>query len=214
MTVSKIRQVAYGRALRTRESIHQTIGKTVGLAVFASDSLSSVAYAGGEILLILAVLGASAYWMAIPITVAICGLLILLTLSYRQTIFAYPSGRRRLHRLARQLRRAHGPGGRRRTPGRLHPDGRREHRRRRGSDRQHVSAPLCVQGADRAVPRLDDHLHQPAGGEGVGARLRRAHLLVRHDDSCAHRRWPLPGRHRHPEPGDERAQGRPRGRDA
>ena len=92
MTVSKIRQVAYGRALRTRESIHQTISKTVGLAVFASDSLSSVAYAGGEILLILAVLGASYYWMAIPITVAICGLLILLTLSYRQTIFAYPGG--------------------------------------------------------------------------------------------------------------------------
>ncbi|MBW7881530.1 MAG: APC family permease [Caldilineaceae bacterium] len=92
MTLRQLRHWAFGRALRTRESVHQTIGKTVGLAVFASDSLSSVAYAGGEILLILAVLGATYYWLSIPITVAISGLLIILTLSYRQTIFAYPSG--------------------------------------------------------------------------------------------------------------------------
>lgn len=92
MSISKVRSVAYGRALRTKDSAHQTISKTVGLAVFASDSLSSVAYAGGEILLILAVLGATSYWMAIPITVAICVLLIILTFSYRQTIFAYPNG--------------------------------------------------------------------------------------------------------------------------
>ena len=92
MNLTQIRTWTFGRALRTRESAHQTIGKTVGLAVFASDSLSSVAYAGGEILLILAVLGASSYWMAIPITVAISVLLIILTFSYRQTIFAYPGG--------------------------------------------------------------------------------------------------------------------------
>ena len=57
MAIAKLRGWAFGRALRTKESAHQTISKTVGLAVFASDSLSSVAYAGGEILLILAVLG-------------------------------------------------------------------------------------------------------------------------------------------------------------
>jgi amino acid transporter len=92
MTISQFRNLTFGRALRTGESAHQTISKTVGLAVFASDSLSSVAYAGGEILLILAVLGAASYWLAIPITVAIALLLILLTFSYRQTIFAYPNG--------------------------------------------------------------------------------------------------------------------------
>ncbi|MFN8442157.1 MAG: APC family permease [Caldilineaceae bacterium] len=92
MNTDRIRHRVFGRELRTRESQHQTISKTVGLAVFASDSLSSVAYAGGEILLMLAVLGNSGYWLAIPITVAICGLLIILTFSYRQTIFAYPSG--------------------------------------------------------------------------------------------------------------------------
>lgn len=92
MSIGKIRSWTFGRALRTRESAHQTISKTVGLAVFASDSLSSVAYAGGEVLLILGILGAASYWLAIPITVAISVLLIILTFSYRQTIFAYPSG--------------------------------------------------------------------------------------------------------------------------
>lgn len=92
MSLSRVRHLVFGRALRTKESSHQTISKTVGLAVFASDSLSSVAYAGGEILLMLAVLGAAHFWMAIPITVAIACLLIILTFSYRQTIFAYPSG--------------------------------------------------------------------------------------------------------------------------
>jgi amino acid transporter len=92
MKISQVRTFTFGRAIRTRDSSHQTISKTIGLAVFASDSLSSVAYAGGEILLILAVLGASSFWLAIPITVAISLLLIILTFSYRQTIFAYPSG--------------------------------------------------------------------------------------------------------------------------
>lgn len=92
MNTDRLRHRVFGRELKTAESPHQTISKTIGLAVFASDSLSSVAYAGGEILLMLAVLGSASYWMSIPITVAICGLLIILTFSYRQTIFAYPSG--------------------------------------------------------------------------------------------------------------------------
>lgn len=92
LSLNRLRYLVFGKALHTSDSPHQAIGKSVGLAVFASDSLSSVAYAGGEILLVLAVLGASHYWLAIPITVAICCLLIILTFSYRQTIFAYPSG--------------------------------------------------------------------------------------------------------------------------
>lgn len=92
MQIGNLRNVIFGRALRTKDSPHQTISKTVGLAVFSSDSLSSVAYAGGEVLLILAVLGVSSFWMAVPITVAISFLLIILTFSYRQTIYAYPNG--------------------------------------------------------------------------------------------------------------------------
>lgn len=92
MNIGDIRNAMLGKALRTKESLHQTLSKKVGLAVFASDSLSSVAYAGGEILLILSVAGAAWYWTAIPITVAIAGLLIIVALSYRQTIYAYPNG--------------------------------------------------------------------------------------------------------------------------
>ncbi len=92
MGLSEIRRVVFGRPLRTADAPHQAISKTVGLAIFASDSLSSVAYAGGEILLVLAAAGAAAYWLAVPITVAIAVLLIIITFSYRQTIFAYPGG--------------------------------------------------------------------------------------------------------------------------
>jgi amino acid transporter len=92
MNTGTIRKALFGQAIRTKDSAHQTISKTVGLAVFASDSLSSVAYAGGEVLLILAVLGTSYFWTAIPITVGISILLIILTFSYRQTIFTYPGG--------------------------------------------------------------------------------------------------------------------------
>ena len=66
MNTGTIRKALFGQAIRTKDSAHQTISKTVGLAVFASDSLSSVAYAGGEVLLILAVLGTSYFWTAIP----------------------------------------------------------------------------------------------------------------------------------------------------
>ncbi len=81
-----------GRPLPTADAGHQTIGKTVGLAVFASDPLSSTAYATQEILLILAVAGTAAFGYAFPIALAIVGLLAIVTISYEQTIHAYPSG--------------------------------------------------------------------------------------------------------------------------
>jgi len=70
----------------------QTVGKFVGLAVFASDVLSSVAYATEEMLVVLAIAGAAFFGLSIPLSIAISALLIVLTISYRQTIFAYPSG--------------------------------------------------------------------------------------------------------------------------
>jgi len=83
-----------GRPLDTRELVHQHVSKAVGLAVFASDALSSTAYATEEILLILALAGGSAaiLGLSIPIAVAIALLLIVVTISYRQTIYAYPNG--------------------------------------------------------------------------------------------------------------------------
>jgi len=81
-----------GRPLPTADAPHQTIGKAVGLAVFASDALSSTAYATQEILTILALAGAAAFGYAIPISVAIVVLLAIVTISYEQTIHAYPGG--------------------------------------------------------------------------------------------------------------------------
>ena len=81
-----------GRPLETAAMPHQTIGKAIGLAVFASDALSSVAYATQEILLVLTTAGAIYFSFALPIASAIAVLLVVLTLSYRQTIFAYPNG--------------------------------------------------------------------------------------------------------------------------
>jgi hypothetical protein len=81
-----------GRPLATADAPHQTIGKGIGLAVFSSDAMSSVAYAPQEMLLILALAGAGAFGFAFPISLAIVLLLTILTFSYEQTIHAYPGG--------------------------------------------------------------------------------------------------------------------------
>jgi amino acid transporter len=81
-----------GRPLSTADAPHQTIGKAVGLAVFASDALSSTAYATQEILVILAAAGTMAFGYVFPISMAIVILLWIVTLSYEQTIHAYPDG--------------------------------------------------------------------------------------------------------------------------
>ena len=81
-----------GRPLPTADAPHQTIGKSVGLAVFASDALSSTAYATQEILVVLAAAGAAALGYAFPISIAIVILMVIVVLSYEQTIHAYPTG--------------------------------------------------------------------------------------------------------------------------
>ncbi|HLA88548.1 MAG TPA: amino acid permease, partial [Anaerolineales bacterium] len=81
-----------GRPLATADAPHQTIGKAIGLAVFASDALSSTAYATQEILVILAAAGTMAFGYVFPISIAIVILLAIVSLSYEQTIHAYPDG--------------------------------------------------------------------------------------------------------------------------
>lgn len=81
-----------GRPLSTADAAHQTIGKMIGLAVFASDALSSTAYATQEILVILAAAGTLAFGAVFPISIAIVILLAIVTISYEQTIHAYPDG--------------------------------------------------------------------------------------------------------------------------
>ena len=81
-----------GRPLPTADAEHETIGKAVGLAVFASDALSSTAYATQEILVILAGAGTLAFGYVFPISIVIVGLLAIVVISYEQIIHAYPNG--------------------------------------------------------------------------------------------------------------------------
>jgi len=81
-----------GRPLNTADAPHQTIGKAVGLAVFASDALSSTAYATQEILGVLAAVSIMATGQVFAVSVAIVVLLAIVTISYEQTIHAYPGG--------------------------------------------------------------------------------------------------------------------------
>ena len=87
-----LRSWLIGRPLSTADAPHQTRGKAIGLAVFASDALSSTAYATQEILGVIAAAGMIAYGYLFPISVAIITLLAIVTISYEQTIHAYPGG--------------------------------------------------------------------------------------------------------------------------
>ena len=81
-----------GRPISNADASHQAIGKLVGLAVFSSDALSSVAYGPQELMMILAIAGTASLHLALPIVLAIVALLAILTFSYEQTIHAYPGG--------------------------------------------------------------------------------------------------------------------------
>ena len=91
-----LKRLLVGKAKKTAQAIHERLSKKTGLAVFASDALSSTAYATEEILLVLAVAyafgGRNAFNYVVPITFAIVMVLVIVAISYRQTIFAYPSG--------------------------------------------------------------------------------------------------------------------------
>jgi amino acid transporter len=81
-----------GRPLPTADAPHQTVSKAVGLAVFGADALSSIAYAPQETLVILAAAGTQALGYAFPISIVITALLAIVSISYLQTIRAYPGG--------------------------------------------------------------------------------------------------------------------------
>lgn len=81
-----------GRPLSTADAPHQTIGKLIGLAVFSSDAMSSVAYGPQEMLIVFAAAGLTNFGLTIPLALGIVFLLAILTLSYEQTIHAYPGG--------------------------------------------------------------------------------------------------------------------------
>ncbi len=97
MTTAKLRRFLIGEPLDTAEAKHHRLPKFLALPVFASDALSSSAYATEEILLVLTkyavpALGAAALGYSIPVALVITLLFVIVTVSYQQTIHAYPSG--------------------------------------------------------------------------------------------------------------------------
>jgi amino acid transporter len=88
----RLKRLLLGSPLPTFREHHQRLPKVLGLAVFSSDALSSVAYATEEMLLILVEAGLAALTWSWPIALAIVTLLVIVTTSYYQTIHAYPSG--------------------------------------------------------------------------------------------------------------------------
>ncbi|MCP9438856.1 MAG: APC family permease [Nitrospira sp.] len=81
-----------GDPLKTTQAKHERLSKTIALAVFSSNAISSVAYGTEEILLVLILAGTAALSWSIPVSLAILFLVLVLTISYRQIIYEYPDG--------------------------------------------------------------------------------------------------------------------------
>ena len=81
-----------GDPIKTAQAAHERLSKRLAFAIFSSNSISSVAYATEEILLILILAGTAALAWSIPVSLAILFLVIVLSISYRQIIYEYPEG--------------------------------------------------------------------------------------------------------------------------
>jgi len=92
MTVMFLKRWLLGDPLKSAQAGHERLSKTLALAIFSSNAISSVAYATEEILLVLVLAGTAAVAWSIPISFAILFLIVVLTISYRQIVHEYPEG--------------------------------------------------------------------------------------------------------------------------
>ncbi len=92
MALRQLKRFIVGNPLSTEELHNECIPKWKALAVLSSDALSSVAYATEEVLIPLSLFATAALAWSIPIASAIAALILIVTISYRQTIDAYPHG--------------------------------------------------------------------------------------------------------------------------
>ncbi len=90
--VSRVRRALFGKPIPTAQAHHERLSPFLGLPVFSSDMLSSVAYATEAILYVLVLYSATALKDQIWITLGICILIVIIATSYNQTIHAYPTG--------------------------------------------------------------------------------------------------------------------------
>ena len=86
------KRVLIGAPIRSEHEVHERLTKLKGLAVFASDNISSSAYATEEIMRVLVLAGAGALALTMPLTIAIVVMLGIVVTSYQQTVRAYPNG--------------------------------------------------------------------------------------------------------------------------
>jgi len=91
-SAERLRRTLFGARIPTEHEIHERIDVLKGLAVFASDNISSSAYATEEIMRVLTLAGIGALSLTMPITIAIVAVLAIVVASYEQTIRAYPNG--------------------------------------------------------------------------------------------------------------------------
>src|SRR2546426_1513801 len=92
MRLTLVKRLLVGAPMPLAQARHERLGKAVALAVFASDPLSSVAYATEEILLVLILAGSAALSYSLPVAFGIAALLAGVGISYRQTGAAHPPG--------------------------------------------------------------------------------------------------------------------------
>src|SRR5436190_4696167 len=91
--VTRVKRILVGRPLPSERLEHERLNKKTALAVLSSDAISSVAYATDQILFVIGgAIGVAALQYVLPVSAVIVGLMVLVGLSYRQTIFAYPGG--------------------------------------------------------------------------------------------------------------------------
>ncbi len=92
MAIMFLKRWLVGDPLKSTQAADERLSKTLALAIFSSNAISSVAYATEEILLVLILAGTAAVAWSIPISLAILFLVVVLTISYRQIIYEYPEG--------------------------------------------------------------------------------------------------------------------------
>lgn len=93
--MAAFKRIILGQPISSADEAHHRLSKKIALPVFASDAISSTAYATDEILVVIVLgagVGASAFEPLVPIAIVVCILMAIVVTSYRQTIHAYPSG--------------------------------------------------------------------------------------------------------------------------
>ncbi len=91
-SLARLRRLVFGRPLSSADEASERLNVATGLSVFASDNISSSAYATEEIMRVLVFAGAGALVLTLPITIVVVAVLAIVVTSYRQTIAAYPKG--------------------------------------------------------------------------------------------------------------------------